>query len=667
MSFITNLNHACSAIALGLVLAAAPAIAHDAQHPSGDNHLKGTGAWGKVRLVGKMSVNNAADDRVSDVAAKGNYAYLGAFAQDTCEIANRSAKVPDEKLLPGEKVGQIGPDGGVYVVDISNPAAPKEVGFIPTAQDTYVGEGVQVIAMNTPAFKGDMLVINNEGCGKNFKGGFSLWNVTNPLKPLRLSEHMGDFNILNAAAGVDEPNRPHDSNQVHSAFAWTTGAKAYVIITDDDELGGVDFDLLDITNPKKPVLIAEFDPRKHFPVSAATAKGKESFLHDMVVKKFGDKYMALLSYWDSGWLVFDVTNPASPVYVAETDYNTIDEALLAATGVALDNEGNAHQGEWTHDGRYFIGTDEDFSPFEADFAITTGANMGLYSAGEFGFANPISQSRPDGRLNGPVVFGGYGCPSDKASIPPASVLDGLLVTGEEKILVLSRGPVNDPSANFEACFFQDKLDAGAEMGYDAVVIANHHAGSAGGAEPDAAFCGGGTSSPINGVCIGHRAYHLLFNTQPNYALPYLAANDPENTEPTIGQIGERVAFTTRFDGWGYVRMFDATPGANGKYNQIGHFAIPEAHQKDKAFGFGALSVHEVATDPAVNRAYLSYYAGGFRALEYGPGGMTEIGGYLDANGNDFWGVDIWKHPASGKQYVLGSDLDTGLWIFEVLP
>jgi hypothetical protein len=655
------------AAATVLLLLAGTALAHVGQHPSGDNHLKGTGAWGKVKLVGKVTVSDAADDRVSDVAAKGNYAYLGAYAQDDCDIANRSLKDADNKLLPGEKVGQTGPDGGVFVVDISDPAAPRQVGFIRTQQDTYVGEGVQVISLNTASFKGDVLVVNNEGCGSNFKGGFSLWDVTKPTQPQKLSEHMGDFTILNAQAGIDAPNTPHDSNQVHSAFAWTTGTKAYTIITDDDELGGVDFDIMDITNPRKPLLIGEFDPRKHFPVSASTAKGAESFLHDMVVKKFGNRYLALLSYWDSGWLVFDVTNPAAPVYVAESDYNKIDELLQTRTGTALDNEGNGHQAEWTHDGRYFIGTDEDFSPFEAEFSITTGGNMGAYPAGEFGFATPIAQSRPDGILNGPVVFGGYGCAEDKASIPPASVLDGKLVTGEEKILVLSRGPVNDPAANFEACFFQNKLDAAAEKGYDGVIIANHHAGSGGGAEPDAAFCGGGTSSPINGVCIGHRALHLLFNTAPDYTLPYPAASSTANTEPKIGQFGDRVAFTTRFDGWGYVRLYSTTPGANGKYPEIGQYAINESHQKDKAFGFGALSVHEVATDPATNRAYLSYYAGGFRALEYGPTGMTEIGGYLDPAGNDFWGVEVWKHPATGKQYVLGSDLDSGLWIFEVTP
>ena len=46
-----------------------------------------------------------------------------------------------------------------------------------------------------------MLVMNHEGCGKNCKAGVSLWDVTDPLKPKKLSEHFGDFTV------DDQPNR----------------------------------------------------------------------------------------------------------------------------------------------------------------------------------------------------------------------------------------------------------------------------------------------------------------------------------------------------------------------------------------------------------------------------------------------------------------------------
>jgi hypothetical protein len=41
---------------------------------------------------------------------------------------------------------------------------------------------------------------------------------------------------------------------------------------------------------------------------------------------------------------------------------------------------------------------------------------------------------------------------------------------------------------------------------------------------------------------------------------------------------------------------------------------------------------------------------------------VETGGYLDANGNNFWGVEVFVR--NGKTIVLGSDRDSGLWVFQ---
>ena len=108
---------------------------------------------------------------------------------------------------------------------------------------------------------------------------------------------------------------------------------------------------------------------------------------------------------------------------------------------------------------------------------------------------------------------------------------------------------------------------------------------------------------------------------------------------------------------------------------------------DPAFasGFGDLSVHEVATDPTdPSLAYLSYYAGGFRAIQiqcpegtpYTPDmtdvsqcELVEVGGYLDPQGNDFWGVEVIPNPdddpnvEGDEVLILASDRDYGLFIF----
>jgi hypothetical protein len=89
---------------------------------------------------------------------------------------------------------------------------------------------------------------------------------------------------------------------------------------------------------------------------------------------------------------------------------------------------------------------------------------------------------------------------------------------------------------------------------------------------------------------------------------------------------------------------------------------------DPAFasGFGDLSVHEVATDPTdPDLAYLSYYSGGLRAIRIVNNEIVEVGGYIDPNGgNDFWGVEVWTHPQTAEEYILASDRDSWLYIFQ---
>lgn len=305
---------------------------------------------------------------------------------------------------------------------------------------------------------------------------------------------------------------------------------------------------------------------------------------------------------------------------------------------------------------FFIGTDEDFGPYRVDqFEITTGPNAGTYpSVIVPGAAAPAIL--PDLTLNGPVVYGGYGCP-DSAPIPsPASVPGYLSQVGptEETIVVLQRGPAGDPSAPEEACFPGEKAHEAVEAGWDAVVFVQRHGGT-----EDPPFCGSGAFvDVVVGVCTNHEAYHKLFNTPVNFT------TYPDG--PAIGTIGEEIAVGSLFDGWGYVHLFD-----RNTFAELDTYAIDEAHDPAFAIGFGDLSVHEVAADPqSAAHAYLSYYAGGVRSLEIqcsNPADtstceLVEVGGYLDPGGNDFWGIEAFVRD--GETIVLGSDRDSGLWIFK---
>lgn len=644
-------------IALGLALIASFAVnatssAHPAQHGPQEGHLTGSGEYGNIDFVSETRMRDVTEGSIGDVGALGNFAYLAKYDEDvSCDGPENVA------------------DGGVYIVGIHDPTQPREIGFIRAHQDTFVGEGIQAIPLSTPKFNGDILVFNNEGCGKNYKGGTSIYDVTNPRKPRKLATNTGDFTT------DDVMNTPHDANQIHSAFAWDAGQKAYMVMTDDDE--AADVDILNITNPQRPRLIGEFDLNA-YNVDQPEIGLTESFLHDMIVKRIDGEWIMLLSYWDGGYVQLNVDDPANPVFIGDSDFSNPDPELFEQTGLTRTPEGNGHQAEFSADDEFVIGTDEDFSPYRTtDLRRVTGPPAPVpetYETAPVG-GGPLSVLA-DKRLNGPVVYGGYGCPGVSAPIPPADsvVPESSLAAGEEQIVVLQRGPSDDPNATEEACFPGEKADNATDAGYDAVILVNRHFGSA---TLDEANCGFGAfpaDEVIPTLCTTHEAMHDLFNRAEDYTVPY-PAGDPGDLEPDLGEVGNKVDAEALFDGWGYVHLFDSD------LNELDTFAIPEAMQEDKAIGFGDLSVHEVATDPTDPRlAYLSYYSGGLRAIEIveeearcvaeGEDDfpcLLEVGGYLDADGNNFWGVEIWTDPSSGQEYILASDRDSGLWIFRQKP
>ncbi|MBW3593000.1 MAG: hypothetical protein KY396_04845, partial [Actinobacteria bacterium] len=410
------------AVAIGLV-ATSVATAHPDQDGAIDGHLIGTGSWGNLQFVSKAVVT-AEQDRVADVTVNpaGTYAFLADWG-GPCETS--------------EAGGQTDPDAGAWVVDIRDLKNPKKVGYIAAHQDSRPGEGMQVVNLTTSRFSGDVLVMNNEQycavTGKTEgKGGVSLWDVSNPLKPMMLSENWGDRGF-------------GDVHDIHSAFAWDAGDKAYVVIVDNFEWP--DVDILDITNPKRPTLIAEYNLNLEGVAQPELGLGEiSSFIHDMIVKKIDGRWIMLVSYWDGGYVQLDVTDPTNAVFLGDTDYAAVDPLLFERTGAALTPEGNGHQAEFTIDDRYFIATDEDFDPYRSTaFSITSGTYAGNeYQTAPTGGGAPVT-ILPDKRLNGPVVYGGYGCP-DSAAIPPASTIAWPAMSpDEEKIVVLQRGPVDDPN------------------------------------------------------------------------------------------------------------------------------------------------------------------------------------------------------------------------------
>jgi hypothetical protein len=577
----------------------------DDQHGHTEGHLPALN--NNVTVVGRAEVTNPSGDgnegRVADVFGYKDYAYLNAFRDPTCV------------------------DTGVHVIDMHDPANPFEVtdAFIPTSVGSYAGEGVQVISMANAHFTGDLLIHQNETCPgatPSVSGGISLWDVTDPTDPQAVTLHTGDFS--NPAGGTDA-----SPNTTHSMYAWTnefTG-RTYVVLVDNEELA--DVDILDITNPFAPVMVNDtLNLDAVFHVDQANPGNLTSvFSHDMHVQKIGQRYVMNANYWDGGYVLLDVTDPANVSLIAESDYAALDEERLAR-GHAISPEGNSHQSELSPNRKFLIGTDEDFNAYRVVATIDDGLYAGTEYTATSASATPAVDE--DTTISGPTTYVGEAC--------------GPLAAGSGTALVV-RG----------TCAFQDKLNNIVAAGYTAGIVFNAVRSD----------CEGRVTMLAEGgipFVFVPRSTGLQLLGVPGVT----TANSCTTANPADGAASAATTIAAVFDGWGYVRLFSTNiprTGGTGSITQVDTYTVPEAQDPAYAEGFGDLSVHEVAMDPNGSIAYLSYYAAGFRVVKYGTGGLQEVGAFIDEGGNNFWGVEMWADE-NGEQYVLASDRDHGLYVLQ---
>ena len=597
-----------TATSLGMAASGAPdgSVALDdgardaEQHGTTEGHLNPEGVSQNVTLVSKLKLKNVVPEKVADVGVLNGYAYLAAWGVVTCKY------------------------NGVHVVDIRNPASPKEVAFIGSKEGSYPGEGVQALRISTPAYTGDILVTNNEKCKEPAGfGGLNIYDISKPSSPTPLAEGVGDSSVPGAGK--------KDAHEIHSVFAWDAGDKAYAVIVDNEE--GTDVDIVDITDPRKASLIAEYDLDQRFPqiLQAAPAKLVEVFLHDMVVKEIGGRQIMLLSYWDAGYVKIDVTDPLNPLYLGDTDFTNPDPEALES-GLNVPPEGNAHQAEFTSDNAYVIGADEDFDPYSIQGQnVTDGTPLTVYSGSN------TRQLAEGQTVQGVSVFAGLAC-NGSTPVPAGD-------PAASDVAVVERG----------VCTFTEKVtNVLAAGGYDAVLIFNRTGSDA---------CNQTTRMSVAGDIytfgVAPRGEGFAIFNSPYDNAACLAGTGPAQLPVAVGTKGDTVSFSSTFDGWGYVHLF---ANSNGKMTELDTYAIPEAHDPAFARGFGDLSVHEVATsEKRADLAYFSYYAAGFRVTKIVGDELVEVGKFIDVGGNNFWGVQVFQHQ--GQEYVAASDRDYGLYIF----
>jgi hypothetical protein len=571
------------------------------QHGGAGGHLPPVER--NVKLVGKLSpkqrFGNVVPGQIADLAVSKGWAYLNSWQGEHPEC-NR---------------------GGTYVVDIRNPKKPREVTFIPALPGNYHGEGAQVVSVKTNFFAGDLLAVNNEFCADAPRGGgFDLYDVSDPSNPKTLVRGFGDFGPEGTLKG--DATAAHDS---HNIFVWQDGAKLYAVIVDNLELHDVDF--FDITNPRDPKPIAEFDFAERFPqIVDQSAFGDLILNHDDVVKKIGGTWTMIASYWDAGYVKVDVSNPANPKYLGDTSFDGADPL----TGF-VPPEGNAHQAEFSADNKYVLAADEDFSPFRSRVTVV---GNGAFNAAEATDTTKRIDDLPDKQLGPSTTFVGQACTVTAGdTVPAAPADDGDPATDD--IAVIVRG----------TCSFEEKVNAVKAQGWDGWIIYNNAN------RPD------GDPLVTNGIVVSGGDLPGVFMTRADALSGIFGITT--NTDPAVGTKGRDVAIAAAFDGWGYAHLYR---NESGKMREVDAYAIPEALDPAYATGFGDLSIHEFAADPNdPDLAYSSYYSGGLRVFQFGEQGLNEVGAFIAEGGNNFWGVEFAR--IDGTDYVAASDRDFGLFLF----
>ena len=530
-----------------------------------------------------------------------SFAYLGSFGQPFC----------------GSDIT------GIHIVDITNPTNPQKVGFIPSPAGTRAND-VKVEHIETAFFSGDILIHSVEFCGGESvapaSAGIVIYDVSDPILPKLLAQDFLDF-------------------QVHNIFIYQSGDSAYVLVVEDG--AEFDFHIINITRPDSPREVSVtgwpdwFDPATdQLALGAAAAPllhdvWAQSYAEDSPNTVFAGKTIAFLSYWDAGLVILDITDPASPVFLGDSDY--LDPDPL--TGQPP--EGNSHAAVPTDDGLLVFMGDEDFSPERTVFTVDTGDFTGGYSAIQADFTVPLHELE-EGTMTGFTTFVGLGCDTETIPPPPMTTLE----PGELHIALIERG----------VCAFQEKIANVAEAGYGGAIIFNMES-----AAGESFFM---SSDPDSGTIPA-----ISVNRFTGFAILGISPESPANTLLLpVGTVGQRITARGVLDGWGYGRILDVSDPAN--ITELGQFATENV----MAFPVppGDHSMHNLIVRG--RRAYISWYTDGIRVVDFSqPAEPREIARFVDVAseaGSNFWGVYLFEHP-NGQIYILGSDRNTGLWILDV--
>ena len=209
-------------------------------------------------------------------------------------------------------LGTYGSDGacpasGVRRYDVTDPAVPIELAPISEGYPGTWTPAVWVGEVATSSFSGTLAVVAHRGCETNavgFFSGLAFYDVTDPAAPEALA-------VYDAGAGT---------SGIADIDVWLHGDRVLVgavvpnSFPDHPDAVG-DVRIVDITDPKAPVDIADWDLRRDV-IDKAVLEGIDPReLRAEGITFDPDRRRAFVAYWDAGIVVLDLAAPNRPAVV----------------------------------------------------------------------------------------------------------------------------------------------------------------------------------------------------------------------------------------------------------------------------------------------------------------------------------------------------------------
>jgi hypothetical protein len=273
-----------------------------------------------------------------DVWAHKGYAYVGHWGFQDWALGSKNRFCPEE------------PKSGVAVVKVD-----KATG-IATQVSTLrnpAGTSAEDVVVYTAHDGRDIAAAGLQWCGgsrydANADRGLMLWDVSNPAAPAQI----GYLKTACCTRGVHEFEVEHHANGHTYAYATVPTSRYPDANTPSgyrDENGDGDFRMIDITDPSNPTQVSDWgiqDIGGPF-YGGQGCDADPNYGHGAEPSLDGQS--VFLSYWDSGFIKLDVSDPANPVFKGRTVYPP-------------NADGDAHSSNYDDTRRLLFTADEDFCP-----------------------------------------------------------------------------------------------------------------------------------------------------------------------------------------------------------------------------------------------------------------------------------------------------------------